>query len=191
MSARALFLDRDGVVVRDDDGPGPRALVVLPGVAEAIRAARAAGFRVVVVTNQTAVARGSMTEAEVRAQHAQLGAELAREGAVVDAFYFCPHHPNATLPAYRVACDCRKPRPGMLLTAAAELDLDLAASVLIGDRASDVAAGQRAGCRTILVESGMHLAPPIESPDRFDDVRADATAADLAAAVRALLEPRA
>jgi D-glycero-D-manno-heptose 1,7-bisphosphate phosphatase len=189
MSARALFLDRDGVVVRDDDEAGPRALVVLPGAAGAIRAARAAGFRVVVVTNQTAVARGSMTEDEVRDQHERLGAELAREGAIVDAFYFCPHHPNATLPAYRVACDCRKPRPGMLLTAATELDLDLAASVMIGDRASDVAAGQRAGCRTVLVQSGMHLAPPIESPDRFDDVRPDATAADLAAAVRALLEP--
>jgi D-glycero-D-manno-heptose 1,7-bisphosphate phosphatase len=124
----------------------------------------------------------------VRAEHARLGAELAREGAVVDAFYFCPHHPNATLPAYRVACECRKPRPGMLLAAAAELDLDLAASVMIGDRLSDVAAGQRAGCRAILVESGMHLAPAIQSPDRFDDVHPDATAADLATAVRALLE---
>jgi D-glycero-D-manno-heptose 1,7-bisphosphate phosphatase len=187
MKERALFLDRDGVVVRDDETPGPRALEVLPGAAEAIRAARAAGFRVIVVTNQTAVARGTMTEEDVRAEHERLGAALAREGAVIDAFYFCPHHPSATRAEYRVACDCRKPRPGMLLAAAKEHDLDLAASVMIGDRASDVAAGQRAGCRTILVESGMHLAPPIESPDRFDEVRPDAKAPDLAAAVRAIL----
>jgi D-glycero-D-manno-heptose 1,7-bisphosphate phosphatase len=188
MSDRALFLDRDGVVMRDDERPGPRELALLPGAAAAIRAARAAGFRVFVVTNQTAVARGLMTEDDVHAVHARLGAELAREGAIVDAFYVCPHHPNATLPAYRVACACRKPRPGLLLAAAADHDLDLAASVMIGDRSSDVAAGKRAGCRTVLVESGMHRAPPIESPDRFDDAVPDATAPDLAAAVRTLLE---
>jgi len=187
MSVRALFLDRDGVVVGDDGRPGARARAILPGTAAAIREARAAGYRIIVVTNQTAVARGLLTEDEVRAEHARLGAELAREGALVDAFYYCPHHPNATLPQYRVACDCRKPRPGMLRAAAAEHGLDLAASVMIGDRPSDVAAGRRAGCRTVLVESGMHLAPPIESPDDFGDARPDATAVDLAAAVRALL----
>jgi D-glycero-D-manno-heptose 1,7-bisphosphate phosphatase len=187
MKRRALFLDRDGVIVREGDGLTPRALEVLPGAGTAIRCARAAGYRVFVVTNQPIVARGAMTEDELRATHARLGAALAREGAAIDAFYFCPHHPSATLAAYRLACECRKPRPGMLLAAAREWQLDLSSSVMIGDRASDVAAGKRAGCRAILVQSGMHLAPPIESPDRFDDVRPDATALDLAAAVRDLL----
>ena len=185
--ARALFLDRDGVVVRESEALGPRDLELLPGVAAAIAAARGAGYKVVVVTNQPVVARGLMSEDDVRAAHARLGESLAREGGVVDAFYFCPHHPSATLAAYRVACECRKPRPGMLLAAARDLAIDLAASVMVGDRASDVAAGKRAGCRAVLVHSGAHDAAPIASPDRFDDVRPDATYADLAAAVRALL----
>ena len=187
MKRRAIFLDRDGVIVRDGDGLGPRDLEVLPGAASAIRAARAAGYLAIVVTNQTVVARGTMSEGEVRATNARLGAALAAEGAKIDAFYFCPHHPNATLAAYRAACDCRKPRPGMLLAAARDWEIDLGESVMIGDRPSDVVAGKRAGCRTILVESGMHLAPPIESPDPLDDARPDATASDLAAAVRDLL----
>jgi D-glycero-D-manno-heptose 1,7-bisphosphate phosphatase len=187
MSRPAVFLDRDGVIVREGDGLGERALEILPGVAAAIGAVRAAGYLVIVVTNQPVVARGTMTEDEVRETHARLGATLAEGGGAIDAFYFCPHHPSATLEAYRVACGCRKPRPGMLLTAAREWAIDLAASVMIGDRLSDVAAGQRAGCRTILVESGMHLAAPIESPDAFAGAVPDLTAADLPAAVRAFL----
>jgi D-glycero-D-manno-heptose 1,7-bisphosphate phosphatase len=185
--ARALFLDRDGVVVRESESFGSRALEVLPGAARAIGVARAAGFRVVVVTNQPVVARGAMTEDDVRAEHARLGGELARAGGAVDAFYFCPHHPSATLAAYRAECACRKPRPGMLVAAARDLGIDLAASVMVGDRASDVAAGRRAGCRTILVLSGSHAAAPIESPDPIDDAPPDATCADLAAAVELVL----
>jgi D-glycero-D-manno-heptose 1,7-bisphosphate phosphatase len=190
MSRGAVFLDRDGVIVREGDDLAAHALELLPGVAGAIGAARAAGYLVIVVTNQPVVARGLMTEDDVRAVHARLGATLAAEGGAIDAFYFCPHHPSATLEAYRVACECRKPRPGMLLAAAHDWGIDLAASVMIGDRLSDVAAGQRAGCKAILVESGMHLAAPIESPDAFANAVPDRTVADLPAAVRAFLAER-
>jgi D-glycero-D-manno-heptose 1,7-bisphosphate phosphatase len=181
----AFFLDRDGVLVED---PGEalhaQTLELLPGALEAIRLARAAGRLVFVVTNQTIVARGMATEDEVRDVHARLGLRLAREGATVDAFYFCPHHPSATVAVYRTKCDCRKPRPGMLLEAAREWDVDLAASVMVGDRLSDVAAGKRAGCRAGLVTTGQHDAPPIESPDPYMAVEPDFIVADLLSAVR-------
>ena len=167
MKRRALFLDRDGVIVREGDGLAARALEVLPGAASAIRAAREAGYLVIVVTNQPVIARGAMTEDDVRRAHAALGASLAEEGGTIDAFYVCPFlPPPRARRCLRTAspCDCRKPRPGMLLAAARDWSIDLgAASVLVGDRASDVAAGKRAGCRTVLVETGAHLAPPIES----------------------------
>jgi D-glycero-D-manno-heptose 1,7-bisphosphate phosphatase len=162
-------------------------LQILPGVPEAIARATSAGLVIVVVTNQPVVARGLVDEEAVRAVHAALGEMLRARGARIDAFYFCPHHPRATLERYRLACDCRKPRPGMLSSAARDLDLDLAASTMIGDRLSDIAAGARAGCRTVLVETGKHSAPPIESPDLID-ARPDFLAPDLAAAVAWVLQ---
>lgn len=152
MSTRAVFLDRDGVVV-DDPGylSDPAALRLLPGVGEAIAALRAAGWRVVLVTNQSGVARGYFSEARLAEIHARLGELLARAGAALDAVYYCPHHPEAEVVAYRRACDCRKPAPGLLQAAARDLGLDLAECWMIGDRAADVAAGRAAGCRTILV----------------------------------------
>jgi D-sedoheptulose 7-phosphate isomerase len=180
----ALFLDRDGVLVHDADKVEPRrALDPLPASIQAIRLARAAGLRVFVISNQAIVARGIASEEEVRASHAALGQTLEREGATVDAFYFCPHHPNATVAAYRVACECRKPRPGMLLEAARRWDIDLSASVMIGDRLSDVAAGKLAGCRAGLLTTGQHNAPPIESPEAYLDVVPDFVAADLLSAM--------
>ena len=188
MIRRAVFVDRDGVIVFDDGvfSASPR-LQLLPGAAEAIATIRRSGWLVVVVTNQPVVARGIASEADVRAAHARLARILCENGAAVDAFYYCPHHPRATLPEYRIACDCRKPRPGMLHAASRDWDIDLSSSVMIGDRPSDVAAGKRAGCWTILVESGMHAAPPIDSPDADLDCRPDAVALDLRDAVRALV----
>jgi D-glycero-D-manno-heptose 1,7-bisphosphate phosphatase len=179
----ALFLDRDGVIVEDVDALlRPDQLVLLPGAAEAVKRASASGRAVVVVTNQPVVARGLVDEDGVRAVHAALDAMLRAGGACVDAYYFCPHHPRATLERYRVACECRKPRPGLLTRAASELALDLGASVMVGDRLSDVTAGARAGCKTVLVTSGKHLAPLIESPDP-SDATPDFVAADVRTAV--------
>ncbi|MGH9888891.1 MAG: D-glycero-alpha-D-manno-heptose-1,7-bisphosphate 7-phosphatase [bacterium] len=167
MTRRAILLDRDGVLVPDHGPVAPRGTPELcAGVPRALRRFAEAGFALAVVSNQTIVARGVASEAEVTAWHDALAAVLVAAGAPVpERFYFCPHHPSANVPAYRVTCPCRKPRPGMLLRAARELDLELAASIMIGDRPSDVAAGRRAGCRTALITSGKHNDPPIESPD--------------------------
>jgi D-glycero-D-manno-heptose 1,7-bisphosphate phosphatase len=165
VSRRAAFLDRDGVLIADVGLlVDPAEIDVLAGVPEALSALAAAGYALVVVTNQTVVARGLVTEAELERLHAALRERLLACGAPeMDATYVCLHHPNATLAEYRRDCDCRKPKPGLLLRAADELGLDLAASALIGDRQSDVIAGSLAGCATVLVRSGAHAAPAIET----------------------------
>jgi D-sedoheptulose 7-phosphate isomerase len=184
----AVFLDRDGVIVKDVDNlVDAHQLELLPGVAGAIAQLTNAGFAIVVVTNQPVVARGLAAEEDVARISRTLEARLESEGARVERTYFCPHHPNATLLAYRAACDCRKPRAGMLHRAAKELALDLNGSFMVGDRLSDVAAGRRAGCRTVLVETGKHAAPPIESPDSPVDVIPDAICEDLRSAVEWIL----
>jgi len=177
--ARAVFLDRDGVVVADADGAVPATLTPLQGVADALARLSAAGWRLVVVTNQTAIARGLLSEAQVAEQHEALGLLL---GGVIDRFIVCPHHPDADLEAYRGPCSCRKPGTGMLRQAARELDVDLTASVMIGDRPTDIEAGAAAGCRTVLVKSGMHLRPRIIAPLPASPVRPDHVAPDLPAA---------
>ncbi len=168
----AVFLDRDGVLIEDVDLlVSPAQVRLINGAAEAVKVLRGSGRLVVVVSNQTVVARGLVTEEDVQAVHDHIQRLLLTEGGeTVDAFYFCPHHPNATLPQYRVACDCRKPRPGLLLQAAAERGIDLSRSWMIGDRITDIIAGRNAGCRAILVHSGRHLNVPIESPDPIDVV---------------------
>jgi D-glycero-D-manno-heptose 1,7-bisphosphate phosphatase len=151
---RAVFLDRDGVLIRDVDHlTAASQIEILPGVPEALRRLRDAGRTIVVVTNQSVVARGLVTEEELRRIHTVLEAQLRSRGASLDAMYYCPHHPEGAVARYRVVCDCRKPEPGLLLRAAADMGIDLAASVMVGDLASDVEAGRRAGCRTILIRA--------------------------------------
>jgi D-glycero-D-manno-heptose 1,7-bisphosphate phosphatase len=187
----AIFLDRDGVLIEDTDLlTDVRAMRLLPGVPEALQRLKAAGFLLLTVSNQTVVARGMLTEQEVAALNTELEQQLARVGgARFDGHYFCPHHPRATLPAYRRICDCRKPRPGLLLRAARAHDLDLRASFMVGDRLTDIHAGARAGCRTILVLCGRHAAPPIETVDTLDPaVQPDHTCADLSHAADWIIE---
>lgn len=182
---RAVFLDRDGVLIEDVHLlTKPEQVVILPGVPGALRALGQAGFKLVVMTNQPVVARGLARESDVEAVHVYLQALLQKAGAPpLDGIYFCPHHPNATLPSYRLDCDCRKPKPGLLLRAAAELSLDLGSSFAVGDRITDVMAGARAGCRTVLVQTGKHAEPPIETSEPLDrEIKPDYTGADLAAA---------
>ena len=150
-----LFLDRDGTINTEVDFlRTPEELRLLPGSARAIREANAAGFPVVVMTNQSGIARGLLTEDDLARVHDRLRALLADEGAHVDAIEYCPHHPTAGRPPYQVDCDCRKPGTGMLRRAATRLDIDLKASFVIGDRCADVEAGLSAGCRSVLVLTG-------------------------------------
>jgi len=151
----AVFLDRDGTLVEEMDFlTRPEQLALIPGAARAVRRLNARGLAVVVVTNQSAVARGMIDERELSAIHARLESMLAAQDARLDGIYVCPHHPSEGRGAYRVACDCRKPAPGLLLRAARELGLDLAASWIVGDSRRDLEAGAAAGVRGVLVGSG-------------------------------------
>ncbi len=152
---KAVFLDRDGVMVEDVHHLHRIAdLSVIPQVPEAIVEMRKRGYLVIVVTNQAAVAKGIATIGEVEAINNEMLRRLALHGATIDGVYYCPHHPKGKVAEYAVVCECRKPSPGMLLQAARELDIDLAASFLVGDKTSDILAGERAKVKTILVETG-------------------------------------
>ena len=141
-----VFLDRDGVMWRRED------FVWIPGAPAAIRLFNERGRPVVVVTNQSGVARGYYSEQDVESLHRWMNAELNRQGARIDAFYFCPHHPDGAIPEYTRVCDCRKPQPGMLLQAMEDWRADPAKSFLIGDKESDVAAAAAAGIRGYLFD---------------------------------------
>lgn len=151
----AIFLDRDGTInVEKDYLYRVDEFEFIPGVPEAIARLNGAGYLVVVVTNQSGVARGYYTLADVERLHRHLNDLLAPCGASVDAFYVCPHHPTAGEGDFRCDCDCRKGEPGLLLQAAAEHGIDLARSFMIGDKRADLEAGGRAGCRALLVRTG-------------------------------------
>ena len=156
---KAVFLDRDGTInqyvgfLRDIDD-----FALLPGVAEAIKEINASGYLAIVVTNQPVIARGEVSLEELEAIHNKMETLLGQEGAYLDAVYFCPHHPHkgyaGERPEYKVDCACRKPKPGMLLQAAADFNIDLSQSWMIGDGENDVKAGKAAGCKTALIGSG-------------------------------------
>jgi D-glycero-D-manno-heptose 1,7-bisphosphate phosphatase len=152
---RAVFMDRDGVV-NDEVGyvTSEQAFRLLPRVEEAIRRLNQAGLLAIVVTNQSGVARGFFDEALVERVHTLLRERLSTAGARLDGIYVCPHHPDHGVPPWRRRCDCRKPSPGLLLQAAADHGIDLAASYMVGDSARDLEAARRAGTAGILVLTG-------------------------------------
>lgn len=158
--APAVFLDRDGTInVEVNRVKSPDEFELLPGVAEAIRRLNRQGLPVVVITNQPVIARGDTTPAGLREIHNKMETLLGREGAFVDAIYYCPHHPDkgfdGEVPELKFACDCRKPAPGMLLRAAAEMNLNLAGSWFIGDRSTDLQTAANAGVpHALLVKTG-------------------------------------
>jgi D-glycero-D-manno-heptose 1,7-bisphosphate phosphatase len=156
VAARAVFLDRDGVIndlVPDPDTGTPESpysadeVRLMPDAAEAIKQLHDAGYLLVAVSNQPAAAKGIASTEQLQAVHNRIVELLAAEGAALDDWRYCFHHPDFTGP-----CDCRKPEPGMLLDAAREHDIDLSQSWMVGDADRDIEAGQRAGVRTVLVE---------------------------------------
>ncbi len=151
----AVFLDRDGTLL-EEAGYLDRLerLVFFPYTVDAVRLLNRSGLAVVIVTNQAGIARGIFKESFVAEAHRYIADRLALGGAHIDGFYYCPHHPDAAIDALRQDCDCRKPKPGMLTRAAADLGLDLSASFVVGDRWHDLEAGQRVGARGILVRTG-------------------------------------
>jgi len=153
MSNKAIFLDRDDTLIED---PGyinnADQVKLLPGVPRALAELKTMGYKLVLATNQSAVARGIVTEKTLRNIHDRLEQLLAGNNAFLDAIYYCPYHPDGVIPKYRKESDCRKPNPGMLLTAADEIGIDLSQSWMIGNGPHDVEAGLRAGCKTILID---------------------------------------
>jgi D-glycero-D-manno-heptose 1,7-bisphosphate phosphatase len=168
----AIFLDRDGTLIEDVGYPSrPEHIRILAGVARALVRLADAGYKLVVVTNQSGIARGILTEEDLDHFHQALDEQLEFLGARLDAYYSCPHHPDpaaAVRADLAVECDCRKPRPGLILQAAQDLQIDLAASWTVGDKWRDIACGQAAGTRTIRLPSATtgndprppHVEPP-------------------------------
>jgi D-glycero-D-manno-heptose 1,7-bisphosphate phosphatase len=178
---KAAFIDRDGVINRE------RGFVhriedfeFIPGAIDALRALKEGGYLLVVVTNQSGIARGLYAEDDYLRLTDHMSQMLAASGVSLAAALYCPHLPQARVQRYRVDCDCRKPRPGMLRRAAVELGIDVSESILIGDRISDVEAGRAAGVRRCyLVRSGLPLTA-------HDAAQADAVYEDIAACVRSM-----
>jgi histidinol-phosphate phosphatase family protein len=143
MARRALFLDRDGTLIPDTGYPSdPAEVTLIPGVVAALLAALESGWALVIISNQSGVARGLLTPDQAALVQARVASLFGQHGIVFAGAYFCFHGPDD-------GCGCRKPEPGMILTAARDLDLDLQASVMIGDKPSDLGAGRAAGCRTV------------------------------------------
>ena len=159
---KAVFLDRDGTInkyvgfLRNIDD-----FELLPGVSNAIKTINNSGYLAIIVTNQPVIARGEVTYEELNAIHNKMQTLLGREGAYVDAIYYCPHHPHkgyeGEIPELKIECECRKPKPGMLLEAANDFNIDLVQSWMVGDGENDIKAGKAAGCKTVLIGSDNFL----------------------------------
>lgn len=164
--ARAVFLDKDGTLVEDVPyNVRPERIRLMPGCAEGLRRLHAAGYRLVVVSNQSGVARGYFPEESLLPVIERVRELLAEVGVPLAGFYYCPHYPQGVVERYAMACVCRKPGAELLHRAAREHGFDLAASWLIGDILDDVEAGRRAGCRTILLDNG-HETEWVRGPHR-------------------------
>ena len=178
----AVFLDRDNTLIANDADLGdPEHVRLIDGVAEGLKALHGAGFRLVVVTNQGGVARGHFSENDVDAVHqriAMLVDESTNAEGLIDRFYYCPYHPEATIEEYRREHPWRKPQPGMLLQAARDMNLDLANCWVIGDRVRDITAGSSAGCRTALIS---------DDADLIDQSQPTVSVRTFSEAVRAIL----
>lgn len=151
---KAVFLDRDGtIVVHEHYLSSPDQLKLLPNAAEGIRLFREHGYLIIVVTNQSGVARGFFDEERLLLIHKRLMEMLEEEGVVIDGIYYCPHHAEGVIEQYKIHCDCRKPSPGMLLDAAQRYNIDLTQSLMIGDSEADMLAGKNARCRCVLIKN--------------------------------------
>jgi D-glycero-D-manno-heptose 1,7-bisphosphate phosphatase len=172
---RALFLDRDGTLVEPRHYPSrPADLVLVPGIGPLLRTFQMSGWALIVVTNQSGLARGLFSQDDLDRMHHRLRGMLAAWAVTIDGIYACPHHVDGIVPHLAVPCTCRKPAPGLLLTAAAAHEIDLARSWMLGDILDDVEAGNRAGCQTVLVDLGTEQMP--DRPERWPRLVAPSTA---------------
>ena len=152
---KAVFIDKDGTLIRDVPyNCDPARIVFNPGVPQALKQLKSHGYQLIVVSNQSGIAMGYFKVGQLEGVVHKIQSDLKAAGVEIDAFYFCPHHPDGKIRRYARTCRCRKPEPGMLLRAAEQWHIDLSRSWMIGDILNDVEAGNRAGCRTILLDVG-------------------------------------
>ncbi len=152
---RAVFLDKDGTLVENVPyNVDPARLVLTSGAVAGLRLLHEAGYLLIIISNQSGVARGYFAESALVPMMHQLQSMLEQAGVTISGFYYCPHHPDGIIPSYTVDCNCRKPQPGLLYQAAEEHTVNLRSSWFVGDILHDVAAGRSAGCRTILLDNG-------------------------------------
>jgi histidinol-phosphate phosphatase family protein len=155
MGARAVFLDKDGTLIEEVPyNVDPVRIRFAPGAVEGLRLLHGAGYLLIVISNQSGVARGYFSEAALEAVDVKLRSMFSEIGVSLAAFYYCPHHPDGVTLLYAIRCSCRKPEPGMLIRAGREHDIDLERSWFVGDILNDAEAGNRAGCKTILIDNG-------------------------------------
>jgi histidinol-phosphate phosphatase family protein len=155
LTAKAVFFDKDGTLIRNDPyDRSPEHIHLLPGTVEGMQLLHAAGYALVVISNQAGVAHGWFTARAIAAEERGLRHRLAGHQIPLAGYYVCPHHPDGTIAEYRLHCLCRKPKPGLLMLAACELQLDLGRSWMVGDILHDVEAGRSAGCKTVLLTNG-------------------------------------
>jgi len=178
MTNRAVFLDKDGTLVEDVPyNVNPDLMQLTPGAEEGLRSLHAAGYKLIIISNQSGIARGYFPEEALVAVEKRSHQMLAEMGVPLAGFYYCPHHPDGSVPNYSINCFCRKPEPGLILRAAREHDISLAQSWFIGDILNDVEAGQRAGCKTVLIDNGNEtewIFSPLRLPDYIATDLADA-----------------
>jgi D-glycero-D-manno-heptose 1,7-bisphosphate phosphatase len=171
MKAKAVFLDKDGTLIRNlPYNVNPRFIELAPFAGEGLRLMQQLGYTLFIVSNQAGVAMGRFEERALDAVWRRLEVLLRQEGVQLTQCYYCPHHPEGIVRPYTRVCDCRKPGPGLLLRAAAQHDIDLAQSWMIGDILNDVEAGRRAGCRSIMIDNGNESEwelTPARVPDAF------------------------
>ena len=173
MANRAVFIDRDGTIAKNINYCSrPEDFELLPHTAKAISLLNQHGFKVIVITNQSGIARGYFTEEMLAKIHEKMKSELAKEGAWVDAIYYCPHHPDDN-------CQCRKPEPKLALQAAKDHDIELDSSFVVGDLQMDIDLGKAIGCRTILIGT----APPMND----ENPKSDIVVSDLLTAVQIIV----
>jgi D-glycero-D-manno-heptose 1,7-bisphosphate phosphatase len=155
MMNKAVFLDKDGTLIPDIPfNVDPGKITLQDDIVTGLKRLQDDGFKLIIISNQSGVARGYFTEDKLLGVAEKMKALFAQNGLALDGFYYCPHHPQGTVLHYNIECDCRKPKAGMLLRAAADHNINLTNSWMVGDILNDVEAGNRAGCKTVLVDNG-------------------------------------
>jgi D-glycero-D-manno-heptose 1,7-bisphosphate phosphatase len=191
--SRAVFLDRDGTILEllydkengyIDSAVKADQLRLIPGAVEALKRLRSAGYKLILVSNQPGVAKGRVTLDEFEAARRRFDELLNKEGISLDGEYYCLHHPNALIPEYRKVCDCRKPKPGLILKAASEHSLNLNVCYMVGDDLMDIRAGKAAGCRTILIS---HVTGTLFKVLESEGLRPEGVASNLSVASDVIL----